>query len=287
MKSEALCIPCVINQCQKICTEIGAESDLLLKVTKEAISLIPQFSLEEPPSLFTSRILFATYKRLGVFDPFEKTKKIQNEMARKLVERIKPLIEKSEDSLHTAIHYACAGNVIDCGPGAKLDLKNALSILNFKIDHYKKFKEKLRQSQTILYILDNAGEIEFDKLLAAELSSLDITFVVKEKPILNDITLADADEIELKRLGRVISTGSGFLGVNFSQGTKEFLDAYEKSDIIIAKGHANFESLVDGERDCFFILKIKCPVVGNKISELSGKKIDVGDSVFYYYPGVI
>jgi uncharacterized protein with ATP-grasp and redox domains len=37
--------------------------------------------------------------------------------------------------------------------------------------------------------------------------------------------------------------------------------------------------LVDRERDAFFILKAKCPVVAKSLG------VEIGDSVFYYYPG--
>lgn len=47
--------------------------------------------------------------------------------------------------------------------------------------------------------------------------------------------------------------------------------------MVIAKGHANFESMVDMERDGF-ILKAKCPVVAGRLN------VQEGDSVFFYSP---
>ncbi len=88
----------------------------------------------------------------------------------------------------------------------------------------------------------------------------------------------------MDKLGKVVKTGSRFLGINFNECTEDFRQAYEEADIILAKGHANFESLVDDSRDTFLMLVAKCPVVANKLSELTGKKLNVGDPVFYYSP---
>ncbi|MBC7333397.1 MAG: DUF89 family protein, partial [Actinobacteria bacterium] len=43
--------------------------------------------------------------------------------------------------------------------------------------------------------------------------------------------------------------------------SKEFINEYNKADLIIAKGQGNYEALSDEEKNIFFLLKIKCPVV--------------------------
>lgn len=284
MKSEALCIPCVIRQCQRIAAMITEDDDLLIKVTKQALMTIPTLSLEEPPSLFTSRVLLATYELLGEKDPFASAKKVQTEMGKKAASLIKPKIDRATDPIHNAIFYATMGNVIDCGPQATFDLEKALARTHFDYDDYHRFKEKLTFNATILYILDNAGEIYFDKLLVEKLSAWRVFVAVKSGPILNDVTFSEAKEAELDKLAKIIKTGSRFLGINFSSLSNDFRTAYEEADIVLAKGHANFESLVDEPRDAFFMLVAKCPVVANRLSELTKTKLQVGDAVFYYSP---
>ena len=284
MKSEALCIPCVIKQCQRIALMVNKGDEALIKVTKKALATIPQLSLNEPPSVFTSRVLFDTYELLGEKDPFVSAKKHQAELGKKAATLTKPKIDKSPDPLHSSIFYATIGNVIDSGPHETFDLEKALNRTHFNYDDYRHFKERLTSASTILYILDNAGEIYFDKLLVEKLSAWNVILAVKSGPILNDVTEHELKEAEMDKAGKIVKTGSRFLGINFNECSEEFRKAYEEADIILAKGHANFESLVDEPRDAFFMLIAKCPVVANKLSELTGTKLNEGDAVFYYSP---
>ncbi|MEO0119250.1 MAG: ARMT1-like domain-containing protein [candidate division WOR-3 bacterium] len=279
MRSEANCIPCVIRQAQRIVLHSKGKEEDFINVTKLAMEMAGSLSLEDPPSIFTSYIIREVYNYLKNSDPFFELKKEMNKIGKKKASEAKILIEKEKDRIYGAIKYAACGNIIDIGPQDNFDLEKHIRNLSFKRDDYKIFKEKLKGANKVLYILDNAGEIYFDKLLLEELSFLNLVIVVKKEPILNDATIKDAKEAELDRLGKIIDTGSGFLGVNFNKLSEEFLKNYKEADIIIAKGHANYESLVDKERDVFFILKAKCPVVAKSLG------VEVGDSVFYYYSG--
>jgi uncharacterized protein with ATP-grasp and redox domains len=276
MQSEPECIPCVIRQCQRIVQMVTHDEDKLLVMTHRALDRIQELTLDEPPSLFTSRVLLETYAALGVEDPFTEAKELMNEQGRKAAEAVRARIERAPDPLHTAILYAAAGNIIDIGPRAFFDLEAALAGLHFKHDDYKVFRDKLHGAERILYVLDNAGEIFFDRLLLERLAGYGLTMAVKPAPILNDATRKDADAAGLASLGRVITTGARVLGVDLLESSPEFREALESADVVIAKGHANFESMLDLERDAFFVLKIKCPVVAGRLNAVEG------DSVFRY-----
>jgi hypothetical protein len=43
--------------------------------------------------------------------------------------------------------------------------------------------------------------------------------------------------------------------------SEEFLNEYEKADLVIAKGQGNYEALSDEKKNIFFLLKIKCPII--------------------------
>lgn len=278
MRSEAACIPCVIRQCQRIVQMVSGDPDKLLSITHRVLDRIQELSLDEPPSLFTSRLLLETYAALGEADPFLQAKRKMNEMGSKAAEIARAKIERSNDPLHTAILYAAAGNVIDIGPQASFDLDAALANLRFRRDDYKVFRDTLHGGAEILFLLDNAGEIFFDRLLIERLAGFRLVMAVKSGPILNDATEADAAAAGLAHYGTVITTGSQVLGIDLDRSSTEFRTAFESADIVIAKGHANFESVVDLGRDAFFILKAKCPVVASRL------EVQEGDSVFHYSP---
>ncbi|MGD8446575.1 MAG: ARMT1-like domain-containing protein [Desulfobacterales bacterium] len=83
--------------------------------------------------------------------------------------------------------------------GAQAEFGSVYSIiedsLGYQLDQeqYRNFKESVGQSSLILYLADNAGEIVFDRVLIEQLIKLKkliVVFVVREKPIINDATLA-------------------------------------------------------------------------------------------------
>jgi len=125
---------------------------------------------------------------------------------------------------------------------------------------YDEFKTSLKKAEKILYILDNAGEIVFDMILIEEINK-EIVCAVREKPIINDVTLEDAGQVQLERVAKVISSGSDIPGTVVSNCSDEFLKHYQEADIIISKGQGNFETLTDKDKKIFFIFKAKCPVV--------------------------
>jgi len=58
--------------------------------------------------------------------------------------------------------------------------------------------------------------------------------------------------------------------------SKRFLEKFEKSDVVIAKGQGNYETLFDEQRPIYFLFKVKC----EPIAEHAGA--DVGSSIIYY-----
>jgi len=291
MRSEAACIPCVIHQCQRVVKMVSDDGALLLNVTHRVLDRIQELTLDEPPSLFTSRVLMEAYAALGSDDPFARARMTMNELGAKSAERARDRVAHSADPLHTAILYAAAGNVIDIGPQASFDLDAAVASLHFKRDDYREFRDRLHGSENILYLLDNAGEVFLDRLLVERLSGYKLTLVVKPAPILNDALMSDAEAAGLSRFGRVITTGTRVLGINLPESSPEFQAAFENADVVVAKGHANFESLIDLDRDVFFVLKAKCPVVAQYLTgcrlpaAAHQPPILVGDSVFLHSQG--
>ena len=62
--------------------------------------------------------------------------------------------------------------------------------------HIEEFEESLKTNDKVLYLVDNTGEIVFDKLLLSKIKeyNLDITIAVKSEPILNDACMKEALE---------------------------------------------------------------------------------------------
>lgn len=132
-----------------------------------------------------------------------------------------------------------------------------------------------KRADHVLFLTDNAGEIGFDSLLIEELKTmgLRVTLVVKEGPFFEDATIEDACYFGLDNLAdNILTTRSVFVPGHSAPPLEE---AYKKSDLVIAKGVFNFESLSgeDLEKPTIHMLKIKCDPLSQK------NNVDVGDLI--------
>jgi uncharacterized protein with ATP-grasp and redox domains len=77
--------------------------------------------------------------------------------------------------------------------------------------------------------------------------------------------MEDALFVGLDKVVNVISNGSDVPGTILNRCSEEFLKIYQKSDLILAKGQGNYESLSGENRPIFFLLNVKCPVIAEDI----------------------
>jgi len=174
---------------------------------------------------------------------------------------------------------AIAGNIIDFGVKTSLtasDLQETIAqSLNghFNNNQIQEFRDAVRRAENILYLADNAGEIVFDRLLIERLPIEKITVVVKGTPVINDATMEDANIAGLTRIVEVIDNGSDAPGTILESCCKYFKDRFEKADLIIAKGQGNYETLSEIDKNIFFVLKAKCPVIARDLGCEVGEMI--------------
>lgn len=124
-----------------------------------------------------------------------------------------------------------------------------------------------QSAANVLYIADNAGEIGFDSLLIANLKEMGsrVTLVVKEAPYFEDATMKDASFFALDRLTDNILTVKGVFVLGESMPL--LADAFNQSDLVIAKGTGNYEALAGevGGKAALYMLKVKCKPVSHEI----------------------
>jgi uncharacterized protein with ATP-grasp and redox domains len=133
--------------------------------------------------------------------------------------------------------------------------------------------QAVEASRSILYLGDNCGEIVFDRLFIEQLIPERVTYVVRAAPIINDVTLEDARYTAMTDRVRVIDNGSDAPGTLLTECSQEFQEAFASTDLIIAKGQGNYETLHASDRPIFFMLKVKCPVVARHIGHEIGSYV--------------
>jgi len=93
---------------------------------------------------------------------------------------------------------------------------------DFAILHLDEFIEELDKAASVLYLGDNAGESVFDKILIEELGK-PVTYVVRDVPVINDVTIKDAIDSGLEEVAEIISSGTSAPGTILALCNASFL----------------------------------------------------------------
>ncbi|MEE8637716.1 MAG: ARMT1-like domain-containing protein [Candidatus Margulisiibacteriota bacterium] len=273
MKAFLECVSCIIRQTIEILRRIEKNEQKQRKVLAAVVKKLSKMDLNRMTPPEATKFAHDEIQRItGIIDLYKEPKRQNNREALRLYPYLKRLVKRASDPLFMAIRLAIAGNIIDYGALAEFDIKHTVKDVlgkKFAASDYKRFKRDLKKAKLLLYIGDNAGEIVFDKVLVEELvKRTEVVFVVKSKPVLNDVLMADAKMVGLDKVVKVIPSGSDHAGTTVSAGSSEFKKLYKKADMVIAKGQGNFETLDQEKKNIYFLLKMKCPYLG----EVSGFK---------------
>ena len=181
-------------------------------------------------------------------------------------DEIRCAIEHSEDRILSCIRYVCAANYIDFGAVEHVsdDMLNDLLEREVSIDtdELRRFKSDLAQAKSLVYITDNCGEVVLDKLFIETMRQyypeLHITVLLRGGEAGNDATMEDAEEIGLIEVAECMGNGSNLCGTDFSELSKDAAALLSGSDLIIAKGQANFETMHGGPYNPYYLFLCKC-----------------------------
>lgn len=298
MKTSVDCLTCFMDQALRVARISSPDETVHLDVARAVADLLPRMEMSlTPPE--NSVAVYATIARVtGCADPYLALKKASNEQALAILPELIREVAESEVPLIAALHLAIAGNIIDYGAMRSFDVRAALArarAMDLAIDASHQLFElacRLPEKSTVLYLADNCGEIVYDLLVIRSLDDLglEVTVAVKEGPIINDALLADALACGLDRYARIITNGTACPGTPLASCSAEFRQAFRAADLILSKGQGNFETLseavAESDADIFFLLTIKCPVVGAHLARLTGKNPAElpghGEMVLYY-----
>jgi uncharacterized protein with ATP-grasp and redox domains len=278
MKTYLDCIPCFFKQALFAARTAVDDEETIKEVLNRVGALVSEIPMyNSPPE--TGRDIYRIVREVtGVNDPFADLKAESIKTALALYPHFKQRVEASEDPLETAVRLAIAGNVIDFGANPDVqpeeEIQQTLE-LEPTINDSGIFKQELKSAENILYVGDNAGETVFDRILI-ETIARPITYVVRERPIINDAIIEDAIESGLDEVTDIISSGWDGPGVSLKGGSDEFMRHYDHADLIISKGQGNYETLSGEQRPIFYLLKAKCPVIARNIG------VNKGDTVIKY-----
>ena len=196
-----------------------------------------------------------------------------NEIALKYLPLAQNIL-KEDDTLENRVKISIVGNILDFGAFELTDdiekfIKEALE-KDLAVKDIVPFENSLKKHDKVLYLVDNTGEIVFDKLLLSKIKEygVDITIAVKSQPILNDACMEDAINTGLDKFGEIVEIGSGTVGYVDSEISEEFREIFNQHEFIISKGMGNYEGLTEidlSSKDIYFLLCAKCTTISKDI----------------------
>lgn len=282
MKTHLDCIPCFMKQSLEAAKMSSDNPEVQEKVLKKVMNHLQNIDFKDSPPELSREVHYIIRSITKTEDPYRNVKVESNKTAEKIYNDLKKHVENSDDSLLMSIKLAIVGNVIDFGTMNRFNVDDMIDHAlhkDFDTSYYPEFKKTLDESENILYLADNCGEIFFDKLLLEELKKMNknITFVVKSKPIINDALKDDADISGISKITEVMacdeSQDKSTPGVVLDYASESFHKKFKNADMVISKGQGNYEGLSDCDRKIFFLLVAKCPLVARDIKTDVGKLI--------------
>ncbi|MGZ7066847.1 MAG: damage-control phosphatase ARMT1 family protein [Methanobacterium sp.] len=282
MKAYYECAPCFLRQAKEALDLATDEEAVKMVVMEELVKIVCRdFNPQAVSNEIGTKIHRIIKDKTGNEDPYILEKRKGNEIALKFLPRIRKIIEVNHE-LETYAKAAIVGNLIDFGAlGVDYDVETGI-ISNMGSDialnHVSELEKELKNVKSVLYLADNNGEIVFDKLFIQKLTEydVDVTVALKERPILNDACVEDAEQIGLDKVAKLVSTGTDSIGIIYGDMSDEFKEIFNKADVVIAKGLGNYEGLTAmelGTKPVFCLLNAKCGPIARDIG------VNIGDNV--------
>ena len=290
MKVSAACLPCMVHRAYREVCHATQDPGLRMKVMMEVAKLLArEFKPDAVPAIVGTYRDRLIKELTGNPDPYKAVKELSNRAALKLVPWAEEYIGGARDQyerFRRACLCAMVGNAMEfdiLGHSFRLeDLSGLLASAerNLAVDHIKSIYELARKAREVLYLTDNAGEIAFDVLLVRELKALGprVTVAVKEKPCINDALLEDARLVGMDKVAdELITTGTDTVGLVLEWASQQCLEAYERADLVVAKGLGNIETLTEHEHEkpIAFLLYTKCETVANHLGVPRGRCVAI------------
>ena len=178
---------------------------------------------------------------LHISDLHKSEKQKSNDIALRHYARYKDIVSKASNPFDIALRFSIAGNIMDFAACPEFftnseqyldDTINEILTADFVIDYSEEMEERIKSSKKLLYLGDNAVEIVLDKLLIETIKHPNIYYAVRDKPVINDVTIDDAIYVGINALAKIISNGYDAPSTIIEKASKEFISIYNDADIV-------------------------------------------------------
>ena len=269
MRLDSQCILCLLKRHAETAAKCGTEEQVTA-FTRDLMRMICDGPVEMSAPFYTPGITKLFTEHFGLADDrFADEKEISNRYAMERFDKLSRMVRSAPDPLYAGLQAAILGNYIDFSAlqgevsFEKLDeMLEKLSTIEVDRSVFASLRSDLEGGRELLYLTDNAGEIVFDRVflevIRETFPALSITVCVRGGPAQNDATIADAQAVGMPF--RVIGNGTRIPGTVLELASPELKAALSTADVILAKGQANVETLLDTGHgyNVYYAFLVKC-----------------------------
>ena len=269
MRLDSQCILCLLKRHADTAAKWGNEEQVTA-FTRDLMRLLCDGPVSMSAPFYTPGITKLFTEHFGLADDrFAEEKEVSNRYALERFGKITDMVRSAADPLYAGLQAAILGNYIDFsalqGEVSFEKLDEMLELLDtIQVDRavFEKLRADLAAGRELLYLTDNAGEIVFDRVflevIRDQFPDLAITVCVRGGPAQNDATTADAEAVGMPF--RVIGNGTRIPGTVLDLASEELNAALKRADVLIAKGQANVETLLDTGHgyNIYYAFLVKC-----------------------------
>ena len=276
MKIEADCIPCLMKRVLFQSRLIEGTDDYHI-VESSLKTFASEIGAERKSVDVATEVHRTCYSCLGSRDPYHDLKVEADSVAERFMPIAQAMVDSSDDKLRAALMVSVVGNIMDFGSGIAIDdpsefehMFDDLVAQGIGCDDSDVIEECLRRDGGVVYIFDNCGESQLDRILIRYLRSKGkrVVGVVRGEPILNDVTMEDAVRTGLDGdLDALMTTGKYYVGIDWPDVPDDLRKEIAGACLVIAKGMANYESLSDEDLGVpvAHVLRSKCRPVSESL----------------------
>lgn len=267
MQANSMCLSCILSKQEKLIRPFQDEHKKS-QYLHQVLEILYQYGQTESSPWLVERInqLYETF--WGITEDYTTIKQKFNRFLLNKEKDLEKMIRIKRDTLKECIKYVCAANYIDFSAVEQVT-KHTLETLLAKAkndqiseEEYQFFRKDLENAKQFVYLTDNCGEIVLDKLflkfIKEQYPQLQITAIVRGKPVINDATLEDAQEVGLCNLVSCMGNGNGAPGTVVKRFSPQARQCLSNADLILSKGQGNFEGLMGEGFNPYYLFLCKC-----------------------------
>lgn len=250
MQIQPACVPCIFDDLEGALRLLVDDPAVAHRVMEQALSLLAEdYSRHEVPSYYITEVHRALKRITHIDLPFADLRRKANDVGIEIAQRL-VLPSDPQERFADLVRWAIAGNCLDfrtVGTGYDMSIETMHRLLaehvarGLHIDHTGEILTAVKDARRVLYVLDNVGEIAFDKLLIQELQTYaPVVATVRGGPITSDATMDDAVQIGLDAVVPLILAGPDTLGISLTEMSDQLRRELDRADLVITKGQANY-----------------------------------------------